>query len=581
MNDKSPHMSVQIWSLLFLLVAGWVLCSSTGQAGAGPTDLIGPNFAVSSGQTVFQGNPADAAYSPVTRKFLVVWADTRNSSSTGSDIYGSLIDTDGGLGSEFPISTAPGDQWYPSVTYNPQTDQFLVLWTDMRTGNDIYGQLVSSQGTPVGTELPVSTAPGAQRFQDAAYNSLSNQFLVVWDDNRNCSDEVFGRLLNGDGTSSTGDFLIAGCSTGNLSRRTLAYDPGANRFLVLWGAPGGVGQFVNGDGTLSGSNVPLGLQNSPAVAFSSISGTFLAVAVDNDTPRDIHAQLITAGGIVGNVFDVSTASGRQVEPTVTRYPPMDQFFVLWRDSRNSPSPDCVSGGTLFCGEIYGQYVNVDGTLAGTEVGILVGVAPDGSGAMSPRVVYGPEADRFLVIWVDARDGCCRIFGQLVGSGVNLPTLSLPANITVDATSPSGAVVTYTASATDQAGSVPVTCNPPSGSTFAIGVTVVSCTATNQAGMTSGGFQVLVQAAAAQVSNLAATVESLNLEQGITNSLDAKLDNVLSALTAAKAGGVVSTCNQLSAFINETEAQSGKKITVDQANQLITSANQIKAVVGCP
>jgi len=167
------------------------------------------------------------------------------------------------------------------------------------------------------------------------------------------------------------------------------------------------------------------------------------------------------------------------------------------------------------------------------------------------------------------------------SNLGPPTLSLPANITVDATSPSGAVVTYIASATDQTGSVPVTCNPPSGNTFAIGGTVVSCTTTNQAGTTSGAFQVLVQAAAAQVTNLITTVQSFNLAQGIINSLDAKLLNVLSALSAAKAGSPASTCNQLTAFINQTLAQSGKQLTVDQANQLITSANRIKAVIGCP
>jgi hypothetical protein len=162
-----------------------------------------------------------------------------------------------------------------------------------------------------------------------------------------------------------------------------------------------------------------------------------------------------------------------------------------------------------------------------------------------------------------------------------PTLSLPANITVDATSPSGAVVTYSASATDPGGPVPFTCDPPSGNTFAIGVTVASCTTTNEAGTTNGAFQVLVQAAAAQVSNLTATVQSFNLVQGIANSLDAKLLNVVSALSAARAGSSVSTCNQLAAFNNQTVAQSGKQLTVDQANQLMTSANRIKAVIGCP
>lgn len=91
---------------------------------------------------------------------------------------------------------------------------------------------------------------------------------------------------------------------------------------------------------------------------------------------------------------------------------------------------------------------------------------------------------------------------------------------------------------------------------------------------------LVQAAAAQVGNLIATVQGFNLAQGIENSLDTKLQNVFSALNAAKSGDAGSVCGQMGAFINETMAQSGKKLTVAQANQLIARAQQIEAVIGC-
>ena len=75
-----------------------------------------------------------------------------------------------------------------------------------------------------------------------------------------------------------------------------------------------------------------------------------------------------------------------------------------------------------------------------------------------------------------------------------PTLSLPANITTEATSPSGAVVTFTATSSDIVdGSVPVTCTPASGSTFATNTTTtVQCTATDAHNNTaSGSFTVSV------------------------------------------------------------------------------------------
>ncbi|MDP9469306.1 MAG: HYR domain-containing protein [Chloroflexota bacterium] len=66
-----------------------------------------------------------------------------------------------------------------------------------------------------------------------------------------------------------------------------------------------------------------------------------------------------------------------------------------------------------------------------------------------------------------------------------PVVAQPANITVDPTSVNGAVVTYTApSATDAvSGTITASCLPASGSTFAIGTTTVTCSATDGAGNT--------------------------------------------------------------------------------------------------
>ncbi|MEV1067061.1 HYR domain-containing protein [Streptomyces sp. NPDC050263] len=56
--------------------------------------------------------------------------------------------------------------------------------------------------------------------------------------------------------------------------------------------------------------------------------------------------------------------------------------------------------------------------------------------------------------------------------------------TAEATGPDGAVITYPATATDIVdGVVPVVCKPPSGSTFPLGKTTVTCTATDRAGNT--------------------------------------------------------------------------------------------------
>jgi hypothetical protein len=74
-----------------------------------------------------------------------------------------------------------------------------------------------------------------------------------------------------------------------------------------------------------------------------------------------------------------------------------------------------------------------------------------------------------------------------------PALGLPANITVLAAAPAGSVVTFTVTAFDMVdGNVTPSCSHASGSTFPIGVTTVTCTATDASGnVGTGSFTVTV------------------------------------------------------------------------------------------
>ena len=76
-----------------------------------------------------------------------------------------------------------------------------------------------------------------------------------------------------------------------------------------------------------------------------------------------------------------------------------------------------------------------------------------------------------------------------------PSISKAPNVTIEATSPSGAVATYSLTATDIVdGTDPVTCRPASGSMFQIGITTVICNATDAHGnaATPAAFKVTVQ-----------------------------------------------------------------------------------------
>jgi hypothetical protein len=68
-----------------------------------------------------------------------------------------------------------------------------------------------------------------------------------------------------------------------------------------------------------------------------------------------------------------------------------------------------------------------------------------------------------------------------------PSVSVPGNLSAEATSASGVAVTYSASASDPLDSNPsLSCSPASGKTFPLGQSTVTCTATDSFGLSSNG-----------------------------------------------------------------------------------------------
>lgn len=101
-----------------------------------------------------------------------------------------------------------------------------------------------------------------------------------------------------------------------------------------------------------------------------------------------------------------------------------------------------------------------------------------------------------------------------------------------------------------------------------------------AGDTNGTFDLFLHdrgGPAEHIEDLADLVESFDLHHGIENSLLAKLQ---AALDAVSAGDLATACAALADFINAVSAQAGKKITDEQASQLIDAATGIRAMLGC-
>lgn len=131
-----------------------------------------------------------------------------------------------------------------------------------------------------------------------------------------------------------------------------------------------------------------------------------------------------------------------------------------------------------------------------------------------------------------------------------PAITVPGTITAEATSASGAVVTYTASAFDKVdGTVAASCAPPAGSTFPIGTTAVQCTATDAHGnSSSSSFTVIVQDTTSPViSKIEAnpsllwppdhTMRLVTLTVTATDAVSAPVSRIISITANQPANGV--------------------------------------------
>jgi hypothetical protein len=116
------------------------------------------------------------------------------------------------------------------------------------------------------------------------------------------------------------------------------------------------------------------------------------------------------------------------------------------------------------------------------------------GAKSGTVGYSVSGARSTDGTTLTRSASLSASWNVISCDSTPPTLSLPSNMTVEATSSTGAVVSFTATASDANPTNPsVTCTPASGSTFSLGTTTVNCSATDAAGNTAtGSFTITVR-----------------------------------------------------------------------------------------
>ncbi|WP_448337800.1 HYR domain-containing protein [Chloroflexus aurantiacus] len=543
------------------------------------------------------------AYNSVDNQWFVVWSADNNASGVEDgefEIYGQVLAADGtqahllpGIGANYrddhrisQIGEATGcdnascDAYRPAVAYNPDRNQYLVAWfgDNVNGFDEVYVSLrqPTGFGTSVsGQQVSFSSNGTDNRFKgldvDVDYDPFNREWLVVWRGDPSVNDrfEIYGQRLNADTDGSTplatiganfrigttpalaptafqananglarplpaGEVEIASSTTLNpvnwhrVAPRLAA--TGSGRFMTVWAGylngvaadrqfeifgrrlsfvPPTVSAVVRSDGA---STAPLQDGDVVNATITELSLTF-AERLRNGTDQanyrlwsgDLPSCSSTGSNLIASVSvnDATTT----IVPTIQPLP--DGQYTLIACATLS------SVGGIALGEDVSLTFTIDTTPptlvlpedvtveAETSAGAVVTFSATASDAVSGTVPVSctpPSGSTFAIgtttVTCTASDAAGNVASgsfTVTVEDTTAPTLTLPDNLTREASGPAGAVVTFTATASDAvSGTVPVSCTPPSGSTFAIGTTTVTCTASDAAGnVASGSFTVTI------------------------------------------------------------------------------------------
>jgi hypothetical protein len=205
-----------------------------------------------------------------------------------------------------------------------------------------------------------------------AFDTISQRFLVVWQDGRNAGtgEDIYGQLINADGSPSEGNFIISNAA-GNQVAPFVAFDTINQKSLVAWedsrNAGTGkdiYGQIINANGSLFGtvSDVNFAIseavndQIAPFAACDIVNQRFLVAWRDGrnaGTGEDIYGQLVNADGSLSeDNFDISTAAGNQDAPSATFNSNCANYLVAFQtEETGSPELGFVPIGDP-CRETY-------------------------------------------------------------------------------------------------------------------------------------------------------------------------------------------------------------------------------------
>ncbi len=333
-------------------------------------------------------------YDPVQDRFWLAWVESRSQLNSLDE----LAFNGKGL-RNYHTHWSIGDNSLPGYV--------ILKGDDLSQTNSMTGKIgadILRNGVTRKNRLITHTGTGLQEiFEYDYYTSINNLTIAV----DSTSPEV---LFSWEGAKQKGTLEIdckddnsnnvcdAGESITTDKFTSAAQNGGVSHIYALFGKE--VTQTVIPSKWLDSGNSS-GTAYKPAAAFDPISKKFLVAWEDlrGGVNTKIFGRLIySGGGVYNSDFNITSSTdstvidSKQTSPTIAYDSVNQRYFVAWQDGRAGT----VSTENL---DIYGQYVDADGSLRGANYAISI--APGSQ--YSPSIAYNSATNEFLGVWKDSRN----------------------------------------------------------------------------------------------------------------------------------------------------------------------------------
>ncbi len=280
-------------------------------------------------------------------RFTVSWDEY---APTAPTIYVQRFDTLGNAsGSVISVEDPPNAAERHGVALSGRPDGSLVsAWMDKRAGNyDIRARTVNSLGVPqgAGSSILNDDLMGASQGSPRIAVRSDGGFIVVWEDMRRGSSDIFMKRFDQDAQPQGGDHMVND-GTGRVYRGNPDVACGSlGDFVVVWEDTRGgsldiYAQLFDDSGSPNGENVRVNCSgmiatSSPRCEMSREGGFLVVWSSTTGGPMDIYARLFSSDGLpLDTCFRVNddAALVNNLSPAVAA-DSAGKFVVTWHDSR--------------------------------------------------------------------------------------------------------------------------------------------------------------------------------------------------------------------------------------------------------